>query len=92
MTDYIDHLARLGGLRLDGEERERLRVGLAALQSLIAELPAAEEESGAASRAPVLPLRADEPEPGLPVDVALACAASRAGDWLDSPPVREEPA
>lgn len=92
MSDHIDHLARLSGLRLDGEERERLRVGLAALQSLIDALPAADDHSVSTSCVPDLPLRADEPGVGPPTDLALSRVPSRAGGWLDSPPVREEPA
>ncbi len=90
MSDHIDHLAVLSGIRLDEEERERLQVGLAALLSLIEALPAAEEEPVSASQAPDLKLRADEPGASLPANVALACAASREGDWFDSPPVRKE--
>lgn len=92
MSDLIDRLASLSGLRLDGEERERLRVSLVELQSLIDALPPLEEGSGADTRAPDLTLRADVPGVGLSADVALAWTASRSGDWLDSPPVRKEPA
>jgi Asp-tRNA(Asn)/Glu-tRNA(Gln) amidotransferase C subunit len=92
MSDHIDRLASLSGLRLDEEERERLRVHLAALQSLIDALPVVKDESVSTSWGPDIPLRSDEPGVGLPAEVALDCAASRAGDWLDSPPVREEPA
>ena len=41
MTDPVEHLARLAGLELTGEERSSLQRHLEALQSLLDSLPEA---------------------------------------------------
>ena len=88
MTDRLDHLARLAGIELDADERDRIKRQLDALQSLIDALPDEVEDVGN-PHAVRLPLRADVPEDPLPVEAVEALMPRSRDGWLDLPPVRD---
>jgi aspartyl-tRNA(Asn)/glutamyl-tRNA(Gln) amidotransferase subunit C len=88
--EEIEHVARLARLALSEEELARLGGQLGAILEAVAkvsELDLADVEPTSHPLAVVNAWAADEPRPCLPVEVALANAPEREGNFFKVPPV-----
>ena len=88
----IDHVARLARVRLDDDERARLKAQLAVILEAAAKVREVATDdvpptTYAVPRANVL--RPDEPEPSLPPDEALANAPEQEGGRFRVPRIAE---
>lgn len=88
----VEHIARLARLQLTAEQKERYRVQLSAILNHIAKLQELDTKdippmtSGPLTE---MPLRADEPRPGLSIESLLANAPETAENQFKVPPVFE---
>ena len=84
----IRHVAQLARISLDGVDVTRLTGQMAAILEyieLLKELDVTGIPATAHARAQALPLREDEPEPGLTTEEALANAPQRQGGFVVVP-------
>jgi len=88
----VEHIARLARLELTDEQKARYRGQLEAILDHIAklqELDTKDVPPTASASAEKLPLRADEPRPGLSKDELLKNAPEQADGQFKIPPVFE---
>ena len=90
--EEVEHIARLARLELTGEQKVRYREQLEAILDHVAKLQELDTKNvppTASTSAGQMPLRADEPRPGLPKDELLKNAPKQEGGQFKIPPVFE---
>jgi aspartyl-tRNA(Asn)/glutamyl-tRNA(Gln) amidotransferase subunit C len=92
--EEVRRIALLARLRLGPEEEQQLAVQLSAILDHVAELSkldvtGVEPMTHALAAGEAAPLRADEVQPSLPPDVALANAPAREGTCFKVPRIIE---
>jgi len=88
----VEHIARLARLQLTDEQKERYRGQLEAILDHVAKLQELDTEDippTASVALAQMPLRADEPRPGLSTDDLLKNAPQQDDDQFQIPPVFE---
>ena len=88
----VEHIARLARLELTGEQKALYRVQLSSILDYVArlqELDTSNIPATASVSVPQMPLRADEPSPGLKVEELLANAPQQEDNQFKIPPVFE---
>jgi aspartyl-tRNA(Asn)/glutamyl-tRNA(Gln) amidotransferase subunit C len=88
----IEHIARLARLELTDEQKALYREQLSAILDYVAklqELDTAHVPPTAGGSVSQMPLRADEPRPGLSLDQLLANAPQKQDGQFKVPPVFE---
>jgi aspartyl-tRNA(Asn)/glutamyl-tRNA(Gln) amidotransferase subunit C len=88
----IEHIARLARLELTDEQKALYREQLSAILDYVAklqELDTAHVPPTAGGSVSQMPLRADEPRPGLSLDQLLANAPQKQAGQFKVPPVFE---
>ena len=89
----VEHVARLARLDLSAEEKERMRSQLDAILGYVEKLRQV-DTTNVEPTSHVLPLvnvmREDEVRPSYPVDVMLANAPQREGEYVHVPKILEE--
>jgi len=92
--EEVRRIAQLARLRLGPDEEQQLTVQLSAILDHVAELSkldvtGVEPMTHALAAGEAAPLRADEVQPSLPPDVALANAPAREGTCFKVPRIIE---
>ena len=88
----VEHIAKLARLQLTDEQKERYRGQLEAILDHVAKLQELDTENippTASVSVAQMPLRADEPRPGLSRDDLLKNAPKQDDDQFQIPPVFE---
>lgn len=88
----VEHIARLARLELTDEQKSLYREQLSAILDYVAklqELDTANVPPTAGGSVSQMPLRADEPRPGLGVDELLSNAPQKENNQFKIPPVFE---
>jgi len=88
----VEHIARLARLELTAEQKERYRGQLSSILDYISklrELDTTDVPPTAGGGLTRMPLRADEPRPGLSTDELLKNAPQTEADQFKIPPVFE---
>ena len=88
----VEHIATLARLQLTDAQKERYRAQLSSILEHIAklkELDTRDVPPTTGGSVSTMPLRADEPRPGLTVGQLLANAPQKDGDQFKVPPVFE---
>ena len=90
--EEVEHIARLARLELSNEQKARYRGQLEAILDHVAklqELDTMDVTPTASGSAGQMPLRADEPQPGLSKNELLKNAPEQEGGQFKIPPVFE---
>ena len=88
----VEHIATLARLQLNDAQKERYRAQLSSILDHIArlkELDTRDVPPTTGGSVTEMPLRADEPRPGLTLEQLLANAPEKDGDQFKVPPVFE---
>jgi aspartyl-tRNA(Asn)/glutamyl-tRNA(Gln) amidotransferase subunit C len=88
----VEHIATLARLELTEAQKARYREQLSAILDYVAKLQELDTENippTTGGSVPQMPLRADEPRPGLSLDELLANAPEKEDNQFKIPPVFE---